>query len=349
MNNINKEAPILVTGASGYLAGWIIKYLLEEGLTVHATVRNPDKKSSTEHLMNIAENAPGKLHFFKADLLNKGDFDEAMKNCEVVIHTASPFILNAKDPKNDLLNPALLGTENVLESANRTESVKRVVLTSSVVSIFGDNKDYTVSGKTALDESDWNSTSSLEHLPYSYSKVMAEKRAWEINKSQNRWELVTINPAGIWGPSLTKTSKSATIDLLLRLADGRSKVGIPDLVLPFVDVRNVAEAHVKASFLPKVTGRHILLNQSVSMKQMSDILKDKYGEDYPFPKKVLPKWLVWLTASSAGTSRKFVSTNVGHDLKLDNSKSIEVLGISYIDKEKTLYDHFEQLQSDKLI
>ena len=222
MKTINKSAPILVTGASGYLAGWIIKDLLQLGHTVHATVRNPNKESSTQHLKKIESQNTGTLKFFKADLLTEGAFDDAMKECELVIHTASPFILNAKDPVKELLNPALKGTENVLNSANRAETVKRVVLTSSVVSIFGDNVDFETSGKSALDESDWNATSSTQQMPYSYSKVMAEKKAWEIYGNQNRWDLITINPGGIWGPSLTKSSKSATIDLLIQLADGRS-------------------------------------------------------------------------------------------------------------------------------
>lgn len=349
MKTIDKSAPVLVTGASGYLAGWVIKYLLEEGCTVHATVRDPNKKSSTEHLRKIEANTSGKLVFFKADLLNDGDFDAAMENCELVIHTASPFILNAKDPLNELLNPALKGTENVLNSVNKASSVKRVVLTSSVVSIFGDNIDFAKSGKAALDESDWNETSSLEHMPYPYSKVRAEKRAWEISKSQDRWDLVTINPAGIWGPSLTKSSKSATIDLLLQLADGRSKGGVPKLDLPFVDVRNVAEAHVKAAFNPKASGRYVLLNEVITMKEMADTLKSEYGTAYPFPTKTLPKWLVWLFAKSAGATREFVSKNVGHPLKFNNRKSIAELGIAYVDKRETLIDQFEQLKADGLI
>lgn len=349
MKTIDKKAPILVTGASGYLAGWIIQYLLEEGFTVHATVHNPNKKSSIEHLQKIEKTTPGQIRFFQADLLNEGDFEAAMKNCELVIHTASPFILNVKDPVKELLNPALKGTENVLNTVNKTTSVKRVILTSSVVSIFGDNIDFVQSGKKALDESDWNTTSSTRHMPYPYSKVRAEKRAWEINKAQNRWDLITINPGGIWGPSLTKTSKSATIDLLLQLADGRFKSGVPDLKLPFVDVRNVAEAHLKAAFNPNAQGRYILLNQVISIKEMADILRPVYESEYPIPNKVLPKWLMWLMAPLAGTTRKFISKNVGHDLQFNNEKSIQELDISYIDKQETILSQFEQLKADQLV
>ncbi len=349
MKTISKNAPVLVTGASGYLAGWIIKYLLEDGHTVHATVRDKHKKSSTEHLNKMASSSSGRIHFFNSDLLNDGDFEEAMQGCEVVIHTASPFILNVEDPVRDLLEPALKGTENVLNSVNKTESVKRVVLTSSVVSVFGDNIDYVNSGKEALDESDWNTTSTVDHQPYSYSKVMAEKRAWEMQKLNDRWDLVTINPSGIWGPSLTKSSKSATIDLLLRLADGRSQQGVPDLILHLVDVRNVAEAHLKAAFDPEANGRYILMNQTLKMMDMVDVLKEKYGDAYPFPSQIIPKSDVLSMMSADPATVKFMDKNVGYDLKIDNQRSVNELGISYIKKEQTLHDQFEQLKADELI
>lgn len=349
MKTIDKNAPVLVTGASGYVAGWIIKYLLEEGHTVHATVRDTQKKSSTEHLHKIADSAPGKIHLFNADLLNDGDFEEAMQGCEVVIHTASPFVMNVQDPVKDLLDPALKGTENVLNSVNNVASVKRVVLTSSVVSVYGDNIEFAQSGKPAFDESDWNTTSSTQHQPYSYSKVMAEKRAWEMQKAQNRWDLVTINPSGIWGPSLTKSSKSTTIDVLLRLADGRSKDGVPDLTLHFVDVRNVAEGHLAAAFNPEVTGRHILMNETVKMLEMANILRAKYGDSYPFPSQIIPKEILLELFSEDQITRDYMDKNVGYELMIDNRKSLKKLGINYIDKHQTLYDQFEQFKSDGLI
>jgi dihydroflavonol-4-reductase len=186
-------------------------------------------------------------------------------------------------------------------------------------------------------------------MPYSYSKVAAEKRAWEINRAQNRWDLVTINPGGIWGPSLTKNSKSATIDLLLQLMDGRMKSGVPDLKMGFVDVRDVAKAHIKAANTISANGRHILVNHSITLKEMADILQPEYGKKYPIPKRVFPKWLVWLMAPTIGTSRKMISKNVGYDLQFNNLKSVKELGINYIDVKSTLFEHVEQLKSDKML
>ena len=140
--NIDRSAPVLVTGGNGYIASWLVKYLLEDGIDVHATVRDPSNDTKVGHLKQIAKDAPGSLTLFEADLLHDGAFDEAMAGCELVFHTASPFVLaGIKDPQKDLVDPAVQGTRTVLESANRVSSVKRVVLTSSVVSIYGDAAD----------------------------------------------------------------------------------------------------------------------------------------------------------------------------------------------------------------
>ena len=148
---------VLVTGASGYIAGWIIKYLLEEGYTVHATVRDPNKQSSVAHLLKMVENSPGALKLFKADLLDKGSFAAAMDGCQIVMHTASPFVLEGfTDAHEALVRPALEGTRNVLESVNACASVKRVVLTSSVAAVFGDNDEIGRTAGQVFTEEHWN-------------------------------------------------------------------------------------------------------------------------------------------------------------------------------------------------
>ena len=164
---IDPDAPVLVTGASGYIGSWIVRYLLEAGRTVHGTVRNPQKTSGLEHLHKLSADHPGRLKLFKADLLEPGSFDEAMAGCELVMHTASPFLLSGyKDAQEALVRPALEGTRNVLDSVNRTDSVKRVVLTSSVVAIYGDARETRdVPGGVFTDEH-WNTTSSVDHQPY---------------------------------------------------------------------------------------------------------------------------------------------------------------------------------------
>ena len=159
----NTSAPVMVTGATGYVAGWLVKRLLEEGFTVHAAVRDPDRTEKLKYLNELAESAPGEIRYFKADLLDEGSYAEAMQGCEVVFHTASPFSLNTDDPQKELIEPAQLGTRNVLEQANKTESVKRVVVTSSCAAIYGDNADLEDIEGDAFTEEVWNTSSSLEH------------------------------------------------------------------------------------------------------------------------------------------------------------------------------------------
>ena len=128
---IDTALPVCVTGATGYVAGWIVKRLLEEGLTVHATVRDPDNAGKLAHLRKAEADAPGTLKFFAADLLEPGSFDEAVRGCGVVFHTASPFQMSVEDPQKDLVEPAVQGTRNLLAAVNAAKSVQRVVLTSS--------------------------------------------------------------------------------------------------------------------------------------------------------------------------------------------------------------------------
>ena len=132
-----KKDTVLVTGANGYVASWLVKKLIKEGYTVHATVRDKNNKSKVNVLESLVEET-NRLKVFEADLLVKDSFNKAMEGCSVVFHTASPFKLDIKDPKKELINPALIGTENVLNSVNNSDCVKKVVLTSSVAAMYSD-------------------------------------------------------------------------------------------------------------------------------------------------------------------------------------------------------------------
>ncbi len=189
MAQIDQNQPVMVTGATGYVAGWIVQQLLDQGITVHAAVRDPTNKAKLKYLDQLADNAPGHIRYFQSDLLQPGSYAEAMQGCQLVFHTASPFTLNVKDPLKDLVEPAQLGTRNVLQQANQTLSVRRVVVTSSCAAIYGDNCDMLLAQGPMFTEQDWNTTSSLTHQPYSYSKTLAEREAWNIAEAQDRWYL----------------------------------------------------------------------------------------------------------------------------------------------------------------
>lgn len=349
MIKINKDKPILVTGATGYVAGWIIRKLLKDGFTVHAAVRNPEDEKKRKYLDNIAQNSLGNIKYFKTDLLDEGSYDEAMQNCELVFHTASPFIHKVSDPQKELINPALRGTKNIIGAINRCQSVKRMVLTSSVAAIFGDTKDLLCLPNGTADESYWNTSSTIKHQAYSYSKTIAEKEAWTLNEMQNRWDLVTINPVLILGPGINAQITSESLNLFRQLADGTMKFGAPNMDLGVVDVRDVATAHINAGFSTTAKGRHIIAADHLTFLQMAKILNKKYPNQYPFPKTKVPTFLAWLFAPLVGIDRKMVINNFGYPWLVDNTKSIKELALKYRPIEETLLDHFEQLIKSGII
>ena len=352
MTNIDKTKPVLVTGATGYVAGWLVKRLLEDGLTVHAAVRDPEKKEKVHHLNSIAENSPGTIKYFKSDLLDEGSYSKAMEGCELVFHTASPFTSEFDDPQKELVDPAVEGTENVLNQANQTDSVKRVVLTSSCAAIYTDAIELKNIHNGKLTEDIWNTTASLDYQPYSYSKTLAEKKAWEINKAQDRWDLVTINPSLVMGPPLNpKATTSESFSLLKQLGDGTFKMGAPKLGIGLVDVRDVGEAHYKAGFTPEAHGRYITSAHNTDFVELGEKLEPKYGKDYPVPTKALPKWLLLLIGPyvNKNLSRKFIRNNVNVEWKADNSKIKNDLGIKFRPMQETMEDSFQVLIDNNII
>ncbi len=345
MQRIETGSPVLVTGATGYLAGWIVKGLLEAGATVHAAVRSPDKPEKIGHLVAMAEKVPERLRFFKADLLDQGSYREAMAGCRVVFHTASPFTTEVSDPQRELVDPALLGTRNVLEEACRTGSVERVVLTSSVAAIYGDNADIAKAPGGVLTEEVWNTTSSLEHGPYSYSKTLAEREAWRIAGTQTRWRLVVVNPSLVVGPGTNPASTSESFNILRQYGDGTLRTGIPRWGMGVVDVRDVAQAHLAAGFSPDAEGRYIVSGHETDLHAMAGCLVGKFGDRFPIPRFALPKWACWLFGPlvNRNMTRRAVSANVDVPFRADNRKAIRELGVTYRPLRQSMEEMFQQM------
>jgi len=340
---------VMVTGGTGYIGSWVVKDLLDKGYKVRLTARNKSNKTKFEHLLKIAEASRGVLEIWEADLLEEGSFDEAAKGCEAVMHIASPFTLRFKDPQKELIDPALKGTRNVLNAATKSGTVTKIVLTSSVAAVHGDAKDMQEQGLEEFTEAHWNQTSSLKHQPYSYSKTLAEKEAWKLFGVQDKWKLVVINPSFVIGPSLTKLSDSESLNLMKDMLGGKYKSGMPELWFGFVDVRDVARAHILALEKDEAEGRHILAERTMSMLDYARIIGQKYGDQYKLPKKESPKWLISLIGPLFGMNRKFVKRNVGYPVKLNTSKSKEELGLTYTNIEKSAVDMVEQMKGQHIL
>jgi len=345
MTKIDPKAPIMVTGATGYVAGWLVEKLLDEGHAVHAPVRDPDNEEKLKYLNALASEAPGTIRYYRADLLEQGSYAEAMKGCELVFHTASPFTTDVDDPVKELIEPAKLGTRNVLEQANETLSVKRVVVTSSCAAIYGDNADLEDTPDGVFTEEIWNTSSSVDHQPYSYSKTLAEREAWEIAGGQDRWDLITVNPSLVLGPGINPESTSESFNIMKQYGDGTLKMGAPRMGFGVVDVRDLGEAHYRAGFTPEAEGRYIVSGHNTDLFDLAKPLREEFGDRYPFPKRAMPKWLIWLAGPmiNEAMTRKFVSRNVGLPWKADNSKGKRDLGLSYRPLEETVVDFFQQM------
>jgi len=347
---LSLPSPIAVTGASGYIASWIVKYLLEAGVTVHGTVRDATNTKKVKHLTELAqEGDQGELKLFDADLLVPGSFDAAVDGCAAVIHTASPFFLaGIKDAQKQLVDPALEGTRNVLGTCSKATTVTKVVLTSSAAAVYGDNVDAEKAPGGVLDETHWNRSSSLSVNPYSYSKTVAEREAWKIADAQSQWSLAVINPTFVMGPSLSARTDSTSVGVMRQMTDGTFRFGAPDLSMGVVDVRDVAMAHVLAAANEKVKGRHLLAARSMSFVDIGQTLREQVGDKYPFPKGRLPGALLYLIGPAQGLSWRYLRNNIGKPIAFDTTRSRAQLELKYRPVEQTLQDTIEQLEASGL-
>lgn len=315
-----REKVVCVTGASGYIASWIVKLLLQRGYTVKASVRDPNDPKKTEHLMSL-EGAKERLHLFKADLLEEGSFDSLVHGCQGVFHTASPVIFSVEDPQGELIDPALKGTLNVLKSCAKNPSIKRVVLTSSMATVSFNKRP--LSPETVMDETWFSDLDYCEEIKnwYVVSKILAEEAAMKFAK-ENGIDLITMNPGFVIGPLLQPTL-NLTVEMILNLVNG-AKIAYPNLSYRSVDVRDVALAHILGFEIPSAHGRHCLVGHVNHYADIVTILRKLYP-DLSVPQKCEDEKPL---ASAYRVSQ-------------EKAKS---LGITYTPIEMTLRDTVESLK-----
>lgn len=340
---IEPGTPVCVTGGSGYVGGWIVKGLLDAGASVRVAVRDPSRVAKVAHLAALADQAPGELRLFRADLLDPTSLAVAMAGSEVVIHTASPFVREVKDVQRDLLDPAIKGTANVLSAATGEPGVSRVVLTSSVAAMYTDACELARFPAGEVSEECWNTTASADYEPYNYSKTLAERQAWQIAQAQDRWRLVVINPSLIIGPSLNPEPTSESFAIVRLMGNGVLRFGAPRLGIGAVDVRDVARAHLAAAFLPDASGRYIISGHNTDIQAMAKTLLPRFGSTHPIPRRALPKALAWAAAPLAGMSRTYAARNVNHAWRANTTRGRAELGISYRPLAESVNDMFAQL------
>ncbi|GKD71149.1 tetraketide alpha-pyrone reductase 1-like protein [Tanacetum coccineum] len=314
---------VCVTGASGFIASWLVKLLLARGYSVHATVRSLGDPKKTEHLLAL-DGAKERLSLYEANLIEDGSFDSAVKGCVCVFHTASPVQLTVDDPQAQLIDPAVKGALNVLKSASKVSSLKRVVFTSSIfavvceakVPVFGDMVDET-----------WFSDPLVGMWYHKRSKTMAENAAVKFSQ-ENGMDLVSINPGFVIGPILQPTL-NLTSEGFMNLIECGKEV-FPDGVYRLVDVRDVAIAHILAFENPKANGRYCVVGNVI---QSSEIMKivDKFYPSLDHSKRC-----------KDGKSLEPLIYNVSR-------VKVESLGVEFTPVEVSIKDTIESLKDKKLL
>jgi nucleoside-diphosphate-sugar epimerase len=213
--------------------------------------------------------------------------------------------------------------------------------------MYGDSID--ARGKP-VGEDDWNTSSSPRHQPYPYSKVIAERKAWEIANGQDRWDMVSIHPGFVSGPSRSTRVDTSSVMLLREMLQGKYKSGFPKLYFGVVDVREVAQAHLHAALRDEANGRYICAGDTLSAIGIADALRKVSGGRYPkLPKKTIPKPMLYLAAPFIGFSWKYIRGNVGVPIRFDNHRIQKELGIEFRPYEQTFADQLEQMESDGLL
>ena len=324
---------VLVTGGSGYIGGWCVTGLLKQGYVVRTTVRDLSKEGAVRAALATQVDPGNRLSFHAANLTEDAGWDAAVDGCDYVLHVASPLgVADPKDP-NDLILPAREGARRAVGAAIRA-GVKRVVLTSSVAATSkGAGGDDWVS-----DETIWTDPQAPRVSAYAQSKTLAERAAWDlINLAGATTTLATVNPALVLGP-VTSNDFSESIQVVERLLSGRVP-GLPKLGFNVVDVRDVADLHIRAMIDPKAAGERFIAAANFAwMGDLAVLLRDRLGaEAAKVPTRKVPDFVIRL-AGLFDKDLGSVTPSLGHKHDYTSEKAQRMLGWRPRPLEETVVD-----------
>ncbi|MHB1057164.1 MAG: SDR family oxidoreductase [Rhodanobacter sp.] len=331
---------VLVTGGSGFIGSHAILQLLAAGHQVRTTVRSLKREDGVRAMLQQAGTAPGdRLAFAVADLESDAGWPQAVAGCDYVLHIASPFPATLPKHEDELIVPAREGALRVLRAA-RDAGVKRVVLTSSFAAIgYGQPVQ-----QAPFDESRWTNPDAADVQPYAKSKTLAERAAWDfIANEGGALELAVVNPVGVFGPVLGP-DYSTSILLVQRLMDG-AMPGCPQLTFGAVDVRDVADLHIRAMTDPAAKGERFLAvaGDFLSIRDIAGILKKRMGATARrVPTRQLPNWLVRL-AALGDPAVKQILPELGKPKNATGEKARRVLGWAPLSSEEAIVATAESL------
>src|ERR1700761_3524346 len=313
---------VLVTGGTGYLARWCIRLLLERGYRVRTTLRDPAGEAGLRSLVTVGDDDADRLRVFLVDLLRDDGWKQAAADCDYVLHVASPFPPAQPKDADELIVPARDGTLRVLESAYAA-GARRIVVTSSIAA--GRNPGPPDAGRPFTEE-DWASPGNRSSSPYDRSKLAAERAAWDYTRENGDIKRLTvINPGAIIGP-LLGSRRPSSLQPIERLLT-RSMPAIPHLGFPFVDVRDVADLHLRAMTAPEAAGqRFIGTGPFLWLTEVARILRSDLGpEAAKVSARQAPDWLIRLISRFDPGVRTFVD-ELGHRADYSASQDETPLG-----------------------
>ena len=314
---------VLVTGGSGFIASHTILQLLAAGYKIRTTVRNLSREAEVRAMLrNAGAEAGDQLSFVAAELMSDAGWPAAVSGCEYVMHIASPFPSQVPKDENELIVPAREGALRVLH-ASRDAGVKRVVLTSSFAAVgYGHPERQDV-----FTEKDWTNPAGPDVMPYTKSKTLAERAAWDfINREGAGLELAVLNPVAVFGPVLAP-DYATSIMLIEKMLNGAFP-GVPRISLGVVDVRDVADLHLRAMTNPAAKGERFLAvaGDFMWLMEIARALKERMGEQARrVPTRQLPDWLVRL-ARFKDPAVKQIIPELGKWKNATSEKAQRVLG-----------------------
>lgn len=340
MESSEKEKWVLVTGGTGFVGIHAILQLLEQGYSVKTSLRSLAKKQEVlQMLTNGGISDFSRLRFVEADLLQDHNWDEAVRGCTYVLHIASPIFLRLPRNEDEMIRPAVAGTRRVLQAA-RDAGVKRVVMTSNFGAVGYSHKD----PRRPITEDSWTDPNEKGLSAYNKSKVLAEQAAWAfMDREGGEMELAVINPMGIFGPALNGKLSSG-FELLRNILNGSMKA-LPRLTLGIVDVRDVADLHIRAMTNPAAKGQRFLAlaGGTLSLPEIAALVKARMpAAAEKASTKVMPDWLLRLAALLNAKARA-IAPMLGVHRNASNEKARRLLGWQPRSNEEAILATVESL------
>jgi dihydroflavonol-4-reductase len=338
---------VLVTGGSGFVAGHCILQLLAAGHAVRTTLRNPRREPEVRATLRAAgATAAEQLSFAAADLNADAGWNEAARNCDYVMHVASPFPAGIPNHEDELIVPAREGTLRVLRAA-RDAGVRRVVLTSSFASIGYGHPPQTA----PFDETSWTDLEGGDVAAYPKSKTLAERAAWDfITREGGALELAVVNPVGVFGPVLND-DLPASVQIVQRMLGG-GVPACPRLYFGAVDVRDVADLHLRAMTDPVARGERFLAvaGPSLSLLEVAATLREHLGAAARrAPRHEMPDWLVKLLANCGMRLARAALPELGKIKNATAEKARRMLGWQPRGREECIVASAESLLQRGLV